>query len=125
VDHISHSQSNSDLAFSRRLGRLIESYNAEALPTSENNMSNQADLQYEFLQSLATGKTLANVYLINGIRLSGYLVAFDTYAVMLESASGRQLVFKHAISTVMPGTGDRVTRSVPEAASNRVTASRA
>ncbi|WP_454830046.1 RNA chaperone Hfq [Paraburkholderia xenovorans] len=88
-------------------------------------MSNQVDLQHEFLGALVREMTLVNVYLINGIRLSGHLLAFDTYAVMLESASGRQLVFKHAISTVMPGAGDRATRSVPESASNPMTASRA
>ncbi|MFM0078760.1 RNA chaperone Hfq [Paraburkholderia sediminicola] len=88
-------------------------------------MSNQADVQDEFLRSLAREKTLANVYLVSGIRLSGHLVAFDTYAVMLESASGRQLVFKHAISTVMPDTGDRASRPIPEAAGKSASTPRA
>jgi host factor-I protein len=70
-------------------------------------MQNQASIQYDFLQSLMTEKTLASVYLVNGIRLSGRVQSFDQYVVILDSPSGRQMVYKHAISTVMPGSPDR------------------
>ncbi|MFL9965160.1 RNA chaperone Hfq [Paraburkholderia sediminicola] len=50
-------------------------------------------------------KTAVNVFLVNGIRLSGQLAAFDQFVVLLASGSGSQLVFKHAISTVMPVNG--------------------
>jgi host factor-I protein len=55
------------------------------------------DVQGDFLQRLVKDKTAVNVFLINGIRLSGQLAAFDQFAVLLESGSGSQLVFKHAI----------------------------
>jgi host factor-I protein len=64
-------------------------------------------------------KTLASVYLVNGIRLSGRVQSFDRYVVILDSASGRQMVFKHAISTVMPGSSDRTPES-PHGTGGRV-----
>jgi host factor-I protein len=100
-------------------------YNAGALPTAENNMSNQASVQDKFLQTLITEKTLANVYLINGIRLSGQVALFDSYVVVLESVSGLQMIFKHAISTVLPNAGGRVPRPLPNAEDNQAGTSRA
>jgi host factor-I protein len=81
-------------------------------------MLNQASIQDEFLHALIKEKTLASVYMINGIRLSGQVASFDNYVVVLESSSGRQMLFKHAISTVLPSTGDRAPRSGPYAAGN-------
>jgi host factor-I protein len=83
-------------------------------------MSNQASVQDEFLQSLLKEKTLASVYLINGIRLNGQVVLFDSYVVVLKSVSGQQMIFKHAISTVMPNAG----RSLPNAEDNHAETSR-
>ncbi|MFM0152877.1 RNA chaperone Hfq [Paraburkholderia sediminicola] len=88
-------------------------------------MSNQVSVQDEFLQTLITKKILASVYMINGIRLSGQVSSFDAYVVFLESLSGRQMLFKHAISTVMPNTGERAPRSLPNAEENRARTSRA
>jgi len=62
-------------------------------------------VQDDFLQTLVKDKTTVNVFLVNGIRLSGQLAGFDQFAVLLESGPGVQLVFKHAISTVMPVNG--------------------
>jgi host factor-I protein len=73
----------------------------EATPTSE---------QDQFLDTLIAEHTLVSVYMINGIRLSGTLARYDRHVVMLDSPSGVQVVYKHAISTVMPNT----TGAVPE-----------
>jgi host factor-I protein len=62
-------------------------------------------VQDDFLQTLVKDKTAVNVFLVNGIRLSGQLASFDQFAVLLESGPGVQLVFKHAISTVIPVNG--------------------
>ena|SRR5215469_7137607 len=62
-------------------------------------------VQDDFLQTPVKDKTAANVFLVNGIRLSGQLSRFDQFTVLLESGSAVQLVFKHAISTVMPVNG--------------------
>jgi host factor-I protein len=88
-------------------------------------MSNQASVQDEFLQALLRGKTPASVYLINGIRLSGQVASFDSYVVVLESHSGHQMVFKHAISTVMPNAGGGAPRSLPNVEDNQAGTSRA
>lgn len=88
-------------------------------------MSSQASVQDEFLQALLKEKTPASVYLINGIRLSGQVASFDSYVVLLESVSGHQMIFKHAISTVMPNTGGRTPRSFPNAEDNQAGTSRA
>ncbi|WP_244201501.1 RNA chaperone Hfq [Paraburkholderia rhynchosiae] len=58
-------------------------------------------------------KTTVNVFLVNGIRLSGQLAAFDQFAVLLESVPGARLVFKHAISTVLPANGRSQARTRP------------
>ncbi|MHB9838015.1 RNA chaperone Hfq [Paraburkholderia terrae] len=67
-------------------------------------------IQDDFLQTLIRDKTTVNVFLVNGIRLSGQLAAFDQFVVLLESGTGVQLVFKHAISTVLPVNGRSLAR---------------
>jgi host factor-I protein len=68
-------------------------------------MTARPDVLDDFLQMLMNDKTAVNVFLVNGIRLSGQLAAFDQFAVLLESGPGSQPVFKHAISTVLPVNG--------------------
>jgi host factor-I protein len=87
-------------------------------------MSNQASIQDEFLQSLLKEKTSASVYLVNGIRLSGEVVSFDSYVVVLQSVSGKQMIFKHAISTVMPNAGGGMRRPISNAEDNQAETSR-
>ncbi|MBC8751892.1 MULTISPECIES: RNA chaperone Hfq [Paraburkholderia] len=74
-------------------------------------MAERPSVQDDFLQMLLNDKTTVNVFLVNGIRLSGQLAAFDQFAVLLESGLGAQLVFKHAISTVLPANGRSQARS--------------
>ena len=88
-------------------------------------MLNPASVQDEFLRALTKDKTLVSIYMLNGIRLSGHVTTFDRHAVMLESVTGLQVVFKHGISTVMPGAVDRAPRPMTHEAGNRVRTSRA
>jgi hypothetical protein len=60
----------------------------------------------------------------NGIRLVGRLAAFERHAVTLESLSGLEVVFEHAISTVMPGAVHRAPRPTSPEAGNGVRTSR-
>ncbi len=76
-------------------------------------------IQDDFLRTLVKDKTTVNVFLVNGIRLSGQLAGFDQFAVLLESGPGVQLVFKHAISTVMPVNGRGPARDRTEAPMSR------
>ena len=95
-----------------------------APPKTGNSMSNRASVQDEYLQVVTEDKTLVSVYMINGIRLTGHVSAFDRHVVMLESSAGLQVVFKHAISTVMPGAVHRAPRPLSHEAGNRVKTSR-
>ena len=61
-------------------------------------------LQSQFLQNLCESKTPVSVFLVNGIRLQGQIEFFDNYIVAVRSTV-TQLVYKHAISTVVPLTG--------------------
>ena len=80
--------------------------------TSEHDRT--PSVQDDFLQTLVRDKTTVNVFLVNGIRLSGQLAAFDQFAVLLGSGPAVQLVFKHAISTVLPVDGKGQTREPTE-----------
>ncbi|REG59316.1 host factor-I protein [Paraburkholderia sp. BL6669N2] len=80
-------------------------------------MTPRPSVQDDFLHTLVSDKTTVSVFLVNGIRLSGQLAAFDQFVVLLESGAGAQLVFKHAISTVLPVNGRTPARGAGAAAS--------
>ncbi len=74
------------------------------MPDAEKRESMQRqpqNIQDGFLNSARKEKTLVTIYLLSGIKLSGRIRSFDKYSVVLESSSGEQLIFKHAISTVV------------------------
>ena len=64
-------------------------------------MSNNYSLQDPFLNELRKEKVTVSVFLVNGIKLHGVIDSFDQYVVMLKN-SLTQMVYKHAISTVVP-----------------------
>ena len=61
-------------------------------------------LQDDFLGTLCREQTQVSMFLVNGIRLTGKIESFDTYVVMLKNVA-TQMVYKHAISTVVPTDG--------------------
>ena len=64
-------------------------------------MSNLQALQNEFLQELIKDQVPVSIFLINGIKLHGVVDGFDEQVIMLKSAV-TQMVYKNAISTVVP-----------------------
>ena len=64
-------------------------------------MTKGQSLQDPFLNALRKDKTPVSVYLINGIKLQGKIDSFDQFVVLLSN-SVNQMVYKHAISTVVP-----------------------
>lgn len=62
-------------------------------------MSNS--LQDNYLNQLRKDKTPVVVYLANGVRLKGTIKAFDNFVIVLKE-SAQQLVYKHAVSTIVP-----------------------
>jgi host factor-I protein len=62
-------------------------------------------IQEEFLNMLTKEHVRVSVFLVNGIRLVGYIQWLDQYVLMLNSATGMQTIYKHAISTVQEDIG--------------------
>ncbi len=58
-------------------------------------------LQEPFLNELRRQKILVSIYLVNGIKLKGQIESFDRFVIQLK-ASVTQIVYKHAISTIVP-----------------------
>jgi host factor-I protein len=54
-----------------------------------------------FLNNARKDKTFLTIYLMSGVKLSGRIKSFDKYSVVLETNNQEQLIFKHAISTVV------------------------
>ena len=62
------------------------------------------NLQDVFLNAVRKNKTPVTVFLVNGVKLQGIITWFDNFCVLLRRDGHSQLVYKHAISTVMPVT---------------------
>lgn len=59
------------------------------------------NIQEAFLNSARKERIFLTIYLMSGVKLSGRIKSFDKYSVVLESNNQEQLIFKHAISTVV------------------------
>ncbi len=59
-------------------------------------------LQDVFLNHVRKGKLHVTIFLVNGVKLQGVITWFDNFCVLLRRDDHSQLVYKHAISTVMP-----------------------
>ncbi|HYG56912.1 MAG TPA: RNA chaperone Hfq [Symbiobacteriaceae bacterium] len=62
----------------------------------------QANLQDGFLNQCRKESILVTIYLVNGYQLKGLIKGFDNFTVVLENEGRQQLVYKHALSTIMP-----------------------
>jgi len=70
----------------------------------ENSMSNVGkvpNLQDSYLNQLRKDKTPVVVYLTNGVRLRGTIKSFDNFVILLEEST-QSLIYKHAVSTIVP-----------------------
>ncbi|MGB4498548.1 MAG: RNA chaperone Hfq [Methylococcaceae bacterium] len=64
-------------------------------------MSKSQNLQDNFLNILRKDHTPVSIFLVNGIKLQGKIDSFDQYVIMLKNTVS-QMVYKHAISTIVP-----------------------
>ena len=64
-------------------------------------MAKGQSLQDPFLNALRKERTPVSIYLVNGIKLQGHIESFDQYVVLLKNTV-TQMVYKHAISTIVP-----------------------
>ncbi len=78
---------------------------------------NSQNVQDVFLNHVRKAKTPVTVFLINGVKLQGIITWFDNFSVLLRRDGHTQLVYKHAISTVMPGAPIQLFDGVKEGAS--------
>ena len=69
-------------------------------------MSKGHSLQDPFLNALRKERIPVSIFLVNGIKLQGQIESFDQYVVLLKNAVS-QMVYKHAISTVVPARNPR------------------
>ncbi len=73
-------------------------------------MSKGQTLQDPYLNQLRKERVPVSIYLVNGIKLQGQIESFDQFVVLLKN-SVSQMVYKHAISTVVPARNVRVPRA--------------
>jgi host factor-I protein len=75
----------------------------EALQEKDRQMENKPaqNIQDSFLNTARKDKTQITIYLLSGVKLTGRIRSFDKYSVVLETNNQEQLIFKHAISTVV------------------------
>jgi len=76
----------------------------ESMKKQAKNMAgeNKQSLQDAFLNHVRKQKIPVTVFLVNGVKLQGVITWFDNFCVLLRRDGQSQLVYKHAISTVMP-----------------------
>jgi host factor-I protein len=70
-------------------------------------MSKGQTLQEPFLNALRKEKVAVSIYLVNGIKLQGQIDSFDQFVIVLKN-NVNQMVYKHAISTIVPAKSIRI-----------------
>ena len=65
-------------------------------------MQKQANIQDTFLNQARKEKYLLTVFLMNGVQFKGYVRGFDSFTVVMEVEGRQRLVYKHALSTIVP-----------------------
>jgi host factor-I protein len=76
------------------------------------------NIQDTFLNTVRKDKTPITIYLVSGVKLTGKIRSFDKYSVLLENNSQEQLIFKHAISTVVSNRSVMHTEARPATAAH-------
>lgn len=72
------------------------------------------NLQDRLLNYLRKRKIEAKIYLVNGFQVKGLVRSFDNYTVLVESGRQQNMVYKHAISTIIPSEYVEITEDVGE-----------
>lgn len=78
------------------------------------------NIQDTFLNTVRKDKTPITIYLVSGVKLTGKIRSFDKYSVLLENNSQEQLIFKHAISTVVSNRGVMHSEHRPPAVASSI-----
>ena len=62
------------------------------------------NVQDVFLNTIRKEKTTVTIFLVNGVKLQGVVTWFDNFSILLRRDTYNQLVYKHAVSTIMPSS---------------------
>ncbi len=73
-------------------------------------MKKGPSLQDAYLNALRKERIPVSIFMVNGIKLQGTIESFDQFIIMLKNVNS-QVVYKHAISTVMPGRNVRIPQA--------------
>jgi host factor-I protein len=71
------------------------------------------NIQDSFLNNARKDKIVLTIYLMSGVKLSGRIKSFDKYSLVLETNNQEQLIFKHAVSTVVTQKASHPYASTP------------
>jgi host factor-I protein len=93
---------------------LIADGGRQKLKNKEKIMSKGQSLQDPFLNTLRKERVPVSIFLVNGIKLQGQIESFDQFVVLLKNAVS-QMVYKHAISTIVPSRAVKIPPQVPQA----------
>ena len=83
-------------------------------------MAKGQSLQDPFLNALRRERVPVSIYLVNGIKLQGQIESFDQFVILLKNTVS-QMVYKHAISTVVPSRRFRITATTRAAVQATIT----
>jgi host factor-I protein len=81
---------------------------------STTTVDKKQNLQDTFLNSVRRSKTPLTIFLVNGVKLQGVVSWFDNFCVLLRRDGQSQLVYKHAISTIMPAQPVQLYEPAPD-----------
>ena len=65
-------------------------------------MSHSENYQDQFLNQTRKSRTLVTVFLMNGFQMRGVITGFDAFVILLQSEGKQQMIYKHAVSTIIP-----------------------
>ena len=84
---------------------ILQGLKNKTLNKNGKNMASEKmqSLQDAFLNNVRKNKIPLTIFLVNGVKLQGIVTWFDNFCVLLRRDGHSQLVYKHAISTIMPG----------------------
>ena len=77
-------------------------------------MKSNINLQDMFLNNARKESISLTIYLINGYQIKGFVKGFDNYTIILDSESRQQLIYKHAISTIIPSNSINISNKIEE-----------
>ncbi len=75
-------------------------------------MKSNINLQDLFLNRARKENISLTIYLVNGYQIKGFVKGFDNYTIILDSDGRQQLIYKHAISTIIPSSSINISNKI-------------